>query len=355
MKRGFSLVELLVAIIILLVILGGVYAFFVNFIDQLELQRKKAEVLKEARLAFRVLEDDIKHAGFALPSEVEKNAADCSSGKGVCRFAVYRCDKYSNPTHDPTFCIDQTSVFFIADGWRIIQDWTNDNCPDGNISEEDYEFLADVMSNGGFFSKVVGYGGSKNIEIDKVDIDNKSVSTITFCGSTGSADERARDYWVNHAFIVCGCTNNAGNYGQEGRRIASISSTPSGYVLGFYSKSEVLGYKWCNPTESKVVPAIVWYVAEDPQTGIVWLWRNGRKVLPNVEFFKVHVGYDFNSNGIVEETEWMNAEDFSPNASISAQNPSLCLRFFWFEIYVSFDWKGKRYTVKYRERVDTLP
>ncbi len=319
MRRAVTLVELLVAMVLALALLAAVYSFYLAFLNQNSRQRVKAETLKEVREAFRILEDDVRHAGFGYPKTGCEN-------KGICLFYV---DDECN-VGDETFCKDGTDRFFVADGWQVIKDFTTDHAPDGNIPDSVYEQLVSRE----IFADVTSYtDGSTFIDVDRLDVDNDSAHT--------------KDIKMRKAIIVCGRKNNNGVL-QEGRRIEKIEGSGP-YKLVFNSKENFLYGKYDCSASSKglVIPANVWYVRK-ADDGKYWLYRNEQKVLPNVEDFQVHVGYDENGDGVVEENEWTNRGSLPDNADPKR------LKFFWFEIKVAYYWKGKKYQVNYTMRVDAF-
>jgi len=323
-RKGLTLVELLVSVVMFLIIIAAVYSFFISFLNQQTFQRKKAEALKETRIAFRVLEDDIRHAGFGFPK-----SSPCKD-KGLCLFFVEdNCDY-----HNEQFCKTGTDRFFVADGWKIIKDFTLDGYPDGNITNIDYELLASSK----FSAKVLYYSdGDDFIVVDRLDIDNK----------TDVVNHKADDIVAKKGIIVCGRTNNGGRVGQEGRRIEKIISVSSGWELKFHSLENPLDYKNdCSGDRGIVLPANVWYVRE--KDGHYWLYRNESPVLQDVEDFQIHVGYDFDGDGVVEDSEWINAGSLPDDASYTK------LKFFWFEIKKVFYWKGKKYQVDNTLRVEAF-
>jgi prepilin-type N-terminal cleavage/methylation domain-containing protein len=318
MKRGITLIELLVAIAASTIILAAVYSFYVYFIDQASQQRVKAEFQRKVRLALKLLEDDVRHAGFGL-----RKRSFCN-GKGICLFYI---DNNCNVTE--TFCKKGTDRFFVADGWQIIKDFTDNREADGNITDIDYE----TMSENKFFSRVIDYvEGSKNIKVDKLDIDNRF----------------GNDIKDNKAIIICGRQNGTGKVGQEGKRLASITGT----TLKFLKKEGALSYpnkcmyNCTKSCEGIVLPANVWYVRING--GTYWLYRNEEKVIPDVEDFQVFVGYDLNGDGVVEDSE-LKKTDSLPGDAVPEN-----LRFFLFKIKAAYYWKNEKYQLNSAIRVETF-
>lgn len=306
MKKGLTLIELLVAMAISLVILGSVYAFYQSSLNISSKERKKAQTLKEVREAFRILEDDIRQAGFGFPK------TGCN-GKGICYFYV---DNNCN-VGDETFCKAGTDRFFVADGWQIIKDFTDDGNPDGNIKDKSYE---KIIKNK-YCANVTSYTlGAKQIQVNKVDIDKPDELRTT------------NDIKCKKAIIVCY------NGTVEGRRIEKANPTTK--IIKLNRLEQPL-----STSKGIVLPANVWYVREN--SGTYWLYRNEKRVLPNVEGFQVHVGYDSDGNGIVNGTEG-NTTSLPPDADPKK------LKFFRFDIIVSYKWKGKEYSLNSTMRTEAF-
>jgi len=325
MRRAFTLVELLVAIAVALLVIGAAYKVYDYFAQQSAKEMLKAQVLSQVRAAFRLLEDDVRHAGFGMPEK-----SFCKE-KGICIFSVH-----NNCSAGETFCKNGTDRFFVADGWEIIRDFTADHEVDGDITDDDYRKLSDLA----FYARVVSYtSGEKRIVVDRVDIDNKTD------GVSGD------DIKSNGAIIVCGRVNSSGRVGQEGRRVGDINSLASGYEIEFLSSEEPLSYKYAcgvgctSNCEGIVLPAVVWYVRK-ADDGRYWLYRNEKKVIPDVFDFQIHVGYDLDGDGVVEDSEWINADSLPDDADPDR------LHFFWFEAKVGYQWKGQIRQVNYTLRVD---
>jgi type II secretory pathway pseudopilin PulG len=321
MRKGITLVELLIAMVIALLIIGAVYKVYSYFSQESAKQMVKAQALSQIKAAFRLLEDDIRHAGFGMPDR-----SFCKE-KGICLFSVdNNCHKGDD------FCKDGTDRFFVADGWEIIRDFTDDHMIDGFISDSDYKKL----SNSLFYAKVISYvSGTRKITVDKLDIDNRS---------DGVKSEDIKD---NRAVIICGRLNPSGRVGQEGRRLKSAS----GHEIQFLKKEDPLNYKYAcsadcsDACEGIVLPAVVWYVKK-ADDGRYWLYRNEKRVIPDVFDFQIHVGYDLDGDGVVEDSEWINADSLPDDASPDR------LHFFWFEIKAGYRWKGQIRHVNYTLRVD---
>ncbi len=325
-KKGFSVLEMIIAIFITLIIMAASYKFYLKFFDTFSKEKIKSQLQAQLQDTFEIIEDDIRHASFGLLKQ----------NNGICLYVID--DNCTNSN----LCVPGTDRLFIGDGWQIIRDFTVDNCPDGDIPDTTYQILASKK----FYANVMSYTmDSKSIVLDKIDIDNTCRNVNNLCGSGNSCD----DLLDNKAFIVCGCRNISDKYCQEGRRISSVDESTK--TLNFLVSADSLSCYKCNG--AKVVPAIVWYVKKDSNNDY-WLYRNQQKVIENVVNFSVCAGYDLNGDGIVSGNfnggkcsgEYLSK--IPNNASFSR------LKFLVIAIKMVYKWRGKDYYIEYQDSVETF-
>lgn len=318
-KRAFTLVELLVATVIGLLVVGAAYFIYNFFFKMTTEERTKLKTIQEVRLALSVLEDDIKHASFGYP-KTPPSPSPCHD-KSICVFALEDNCTYGKET----FCKTGEDRLFIGNGWQIIRDFaepidpkTNQGPPDGFISNAKYEVIAGKH----FYAKVHSYvKGEKKVTVDKVDLDGNG----------------EKDFRSGEAIIICGRKRGADS-GQEGRRISKVSDN----TLKFNTTELPLYYdENCGTDKGYVIPAVAWYVRK--QSGIYWLYRNNDAVLPNVESFQVKVGYDKNGDGIIDANEILDA--IPPNAVPSR------LKFFEIKLKVAYYANNKKNVLTYLTKV----
>ena len=322
-KKGMTIPELLVAMFMSLIVVSATYSFYIYFINNASKERAKAEVQKKVNSVFSILSDDVRHSSFGLLK---------SSQKSVCLFVID--DNCS--VGDDSFCKSGTDRFFVADGWQIIRDFADDNCPDGNIADNVYEAIVGKE----YAAKINNYSPPDTIDVNILDIDSKCRSNASLCG-----DGKCDDIKDNKAIIVCGCKDSngaSGNYWQEGRRIGSIDTTSK--TITFLSKEKALNYSYCSP-DGRVLPANVWYIRKATD-GVYWLYRNQRKVMDNVIDFQVEAGYDSNGDGMIDNTEYKNI--LPNNINISD------LKFLKFTMEVQYKWKDKIYKNSFSTTVETF-
>jgi hypothetical protein len=311
----------------MLTVLAASYSFYIFFTNSSNKERAKAVSQKKIQTCFNLIADDIRHAGFGL----QKN-----NNSSICLFSIH--DNCS--AGDESFCKNGTDRLFIANGWQIIRDFTNDNCPDGDISNSDYE----TLSNGNYHAKATYSASQQSISYDKLDIDSKCRGVSTFCGGGGCEDIKD-----NKAIIVCGCKNSLGKYGQEGRRVSSIDNVTR--KINFLNKEAVLNYDNC--TNGSIIPANVWYVKK-ASDGEYWLYRNENKVMNNILNFQVCAGYDTNGDGIINGSfnngscsgEYL--DSLPENADIKN------LKFIIIGIETYYKWKNKTYPVFFKSSTETF-
>ena len=259
-NKALTLVELLVVMVISLMVMGAVYASLSMFLKKTSTSEKKIREEEEIRLALSLLEDDIRHSGFGYLKEEN----------GTCLLAVD--DNCGGPDK---FCEPGTDRLFVADGWRMIREFTEDHCPDGNVPDDVYEALA-----GSAFA-----GNVTSISGDTVIVENLNVNgrNLRGGGLCGDDDDDGSDFSGNGAAIMCGCDDNS----TYGRRISSIdNSTPQ---IDLLSNEEDI-----TANCSKMVPAIIWYVRKPDDDNDFWLYRNESRVLKGIKDFQVKIGYDSN-------------------------------------------------------------
>ncbi len=66
-EDGFTLIEVMITLVILVVVLGAASTLFVNLMRAYKQQSKVAETSMEGLLGLEILRRDIEHAGFGLP------------------------------------------------------------------------------------------------------------------------------------------------------------------------------------------------------------------------------------------------------------------------------------------------
>ncbi len=329
MKKGFTIVELLVSISIFSIILVAASDFYINSMRESSKERLKAFKENEVKEVFRLIEDDIRHADFGYDNKTDN---DNNDNKSIAIYALDKCGSGANET----FCKPNTSRIFIADGWQIIRDFTQDNCPDGDIIDTDYETILNK-----FKAEVVSYTpGNKNITLNTLNIDSKcrQANTSALCGSNTSD---CNDFKDNKALIIARCYDGSNNFGVEGRRIGGISST----TISFISNENFLTYYNCNQAYSVAFPAIVWYIRKN-SNGVFSLYRNENQVIQDVDNFVVRVGYDTNGDGIIQSSELY--ENIPPNSEYSK------LKFFEISIDFYYTWKNKKYLMNYKTSIEAF-
>jgi prepilin-type N-terminal cleavage/methylation domain-containing protein len=327
--KGYTIVELLVVVIIMSLIIVVISNFLIDFTKHNNKQEIKSKAIEEVKEVFRIIEDDIRHAGFAYPGN------NPNINQSICRFFID--DNCS--VSDETFCKANTDRLFIANGWKIIRDHTLDNCPDGYIDNLTYETLA----SSDFYANITTYtSGSKMIGVSSLDIDStcrRIKSSTVLCGTSHAPD--CKDIKARESIIICGCSNSSGQNSQEGRRISNIVSN----ALNFLLKESSLNYDNCS--NGVVLPAISWYVRKDSSSNDFWLYRNQVKVLKHAKKFNVLAGYDNNNNGIIENSELYNK--LPENADIRK------LKYLYLTLQVSYVLKNKEHSLDYSFKVEITP
>ncbi|MBU1449088.1 prepilin-type N-terminal cleavage/methylation domain-containing protein [Patescibacteria group bacterium] len=290
--KGWTLIEIMIALFILSIILVGVYAFLQNSIEISIREKNFAEFQSDTKLALSVIEQDLKMASFGMP--VSCRAASNDSGGIVINSVA-------------------TDRLFLANGWEIIRDFTADGYEDTEITESSYTKIAQKKGkdNRGGYSGILSSDanqGAFSILLDDKNIDLGDEVTI----DDDIRETEAVIMYENSAQIT------------EGHRIASI--TGNNITLGGSLDNDYPA------ATSQVVPAIAYYLQDVGNR--YWLYRNGSKILADVQDFQVEYGYDVTQDRTISDTEW-----FSDIPS-PLDDPTL-LRFVRANMQVKFEHKGR--------------
>ncbi len=276
-NKGFTLIELMVAMAIFSIIMGFAVTAFTDFAKKTPKIKKFSRVNSDSKIALLLMEKDIKSAGFGMPS--------------LLRIAID--DTCAGPD---TFCITNSDRIFIADGWEIIKDFTDNGEVDGAISTANYVNIANTKASaaGGYFAQLTANVASGNtaLPVNTIDIDSVDTPTTT--------DD---DFKANRALIIY--DNNPNPDILEGHRIDSI---PINLLTNDGLNNNVLA------ATAQIVPAIVYYIAE--VGGVNWLFRNNNKVLQGVSSLQFKYGYDNDASDYVENAEWIDTIPAAPDPSL---------------------------------------
>ncbi len=82
-QQGFSIVELMVAMVIGLVLMSGVFSVFLNSKENQDIIFDQVELIDESRVAIEILAYDLKRAGLWGKSSNAKQLFDSDSGKAA--------------------------------------------------------------------------------------------------------------------------------------------------------------------------------------------------------------------------------------------------------------------------------
>ena len=309
---GFSLVELMVVVIIVVIATVGVSASFRTFTRHSSTSLRENEQKMAIEATFRLLKRDLNMAGFGLPAElrlaeddsyetaIESDLApdyDCNSDGDSDDSITEACVNYDldgDGDNDTTTNLTRDRLY-IADGWNILIDITDNNAIDGDIVESptDYYYtVAEKKEDGGYFAKLTSdvSAGATSISVDDLDINRGA-----------ECNGNSTDFKSDASVILYG-QDSSGIYSLEGLPVGSIADTTI-HFLG--SESIDNNYEASGPSpdfipKTKVVPAITWYVEKKTNDKTHWLYRNRDKVLPGVIGFRTSFGYDRKADGL----EW---------------------------------------------------
>ena len=310
-QDGFSLIELLIAFVIVIVTLAGVTASFRNFTKHSSTSFKENEKNAAVEATFQLLKRDLNMAGFGLVSEsrlAEDNQFQTAIESDFTN--SYDCNNDGDST-DPIseICYDYDldgdgalstagslmyrDRLFIANGWSILEDITVNGASDGDIEEgpptDFYYLVANKNETGGYFATLA----------NNVNLGATSVSVVDVNINRTEEVNVADDFKNGEGIILYG-QDTLGTYSLEGHPI-----TFAGAALKLMAAETMANaYDIIGPSlvPTKVVPATTWYVEQKAGAGdtIPWLYRNLDKVLPGVIGFQTSFGYDDNADGL----EW---------------------------------------------------
>lgn len=279
-QGGFSLIELMIAVVVFAFVIAASFATYINFIHSTTRETALTAINADAVTSLKLLENDIRMAGFGLP-QATRVASDDNCNVGA-----------------ESFCKANTDRIFVADGWEILRDFTDNQAEDGQIpvppgSIDYYSKISDAKYNNTYKANLISDAalGATFTTVNKLDIDIDD-----------EYHDPSEDIKANKAFIISDGAN------VEGHRIYRIPSTSITFL-----SHESLNHSYA--ANSSVVPAIAWYVREDPDgrtypdgSKIYWLYRNQNRVIPYVDNFQIRYGYDAEPNspttGGIQSADW---------------------------------------------------
>jgi len=303
-QAGFSLVELMVATVIVIVTLVGVTASLQGFNRHSSTSFRESERNAVVKATFQLLQRDLNMAGFglaletrlaeddqyetAIESDFTSNYDFNGDGDSLDDVTEANLDYDLNNDGDKTDPMYRDRLY-LANGWSILEDITDNNATDGNIVETptDYYYLvANKKENGGYFAKLTApkNSGALTMTVDSLNINAGEEVTVE------------DDFKADAAVIICG-ESSTGTFSLEGLPIGSFSAP--GATIDFQDAEALAGSYVVSGTvmDTEVVPAILWQVKKNPGEDY-WLYRNHDKVMPGVIGFQVSYGYDADNDGL---------------------------------------------------------
>jgi len=273
-EKGFTLTELLLVIVISAITMAATFSMYQSFMNGVSRESAVDDINSNVKSVFKIIEKDIMMAGYGMPQGTRVASHNtCSAG-------------------DESFCKDKGDRLFLADGWEILKDVTDNSEDDGKIIPMYMTFLANKKD-----SSAGGYSANLTGDVSSSDTTAGIASLDLNAGEETSAD---RDFSASGALII------GDNARAEGHRINTVSDPPDPATVTLLVK-DPFSDSYLSAASS-VVPAIAWYVRSDPPpnktysdgTPVYWLYKNEDKVMPYVDDFQVQYGYDANNNGL----EW---------------------------------------------------
>jgi prepilin-type N-terminal cleavage/methylation domain-containing protein len=269
--NGFTILEVLIVMLISSVLMAAVLNSYITYINSVSKEMAQDKINAEVNSVFKILEKDIMMAGYGLP-------------KGTRVASHNNCN-----AADETFCKANTDRLFLADGWELLTDITDNHEDDGQISATYMTYISDAKNCtvGGYRALLTAdvTGGAFSLTVADLNINNGQEST--------ASPPYDNDFKDGNAFIIGDSTN------VEGHRIDTVSAGISLLANDQFSGT------YLQASAPSVVPATAWYLRNDPDgkkyrdgSTVYWLYRNGDRVMPYVDNFKIQYGFDANNDGV---------------------------------------------------------
>lgn len=250
--------------------MGAVLTVFTQYVNTSAQQSNQDDINAEVNALFKVIEKDVMMAGYGLPTRTRiASHFNCNVG-------------------NENFCKNNSDRLFVADGWQVLSDVTDNNENDGQVATDYMTFIANKKSGstGGYCTQL------------KVDNGAGAIGATLLALNINAGEEltvSATDFAAGSAIII------GDNARVEGHTLktATLPETVETMVADPFIEA------YQSAVDHSVVPATVWYVRRDPDgktfsdgSAVYWLYRNNFKVLPNVSDFKIKYGYDTKNDGI---------------------------------------------------------
>ncbi len=304
--KGFSLIELLVVVGIIMLVLGAAFETYLSMFKKSLPEQQKASAQAETSIDIQLLVTDIKNAGFAMPKEAavaSKNNLTQAEAKVWQQISNSDWNKYSH--------LEGTDRLYLADATQIFEDFSDDCTEVGNISLNDYAriVMSKLQGSVGFHAKLTADAqeGDSSISVDTPDIDGNAnqcectgaCTAKTSCDATTRKDKDC-DFRANKAVIIV--DTNAKQI--EGRRVSGQHDKTSTTIE--FKSGETLEHDY-SKNSSYVVPAICYWLGVPTENSpfygqpqVFTLYRNSDPYIDGVEDFQVQYGYDKDGNGALE-------------------------------------------------------
>jgi len=293
-QKGFTLLEIMVAISIFMLVIGAAFSAYITMVKHSSTETAKAVDQMATNIDLQVLVTDIKNAGFAMPAICAVAPKDNLSEDEAKSWECIPNDKWNDYSN-----IEGTDRLYLADAGEIIQDFSDDCTEVGDLSNSDYKIISNAKIQNGYFAKLISDAneGDTSIAVDTNDIDgndNNCICNSTCSGTSHCTSSRRKekdcDFKARKALIIADSNSNK----VEGRRIASNHNKTS--LIISFKGGETLENDF--PTNSYVVPAICYHLGiptdKSPFCGqkqVFTLYRNSDPYIDGVEDFQVQYKY----------------------------------------------------------------
>jgi hypothetical protein len=231
-NSGFSILELIIALAIVMLVLAAATTFFIGTVRQYKIQTKIVESNIEGVLGLELLRQDLESLGFGVPWD------NISTGGGEATSVLSSSDrtilKASDATtlravvslNNPTDCTVNGSDYLVirstrvgmgnaAGKWTTLQpgvgNWRDWGSTEENLGDDDYVIVLSPTLNhrtlatpgtGILFSAVAGYAPADNLTVANIVY---GVDNITLKFPWNRAD-----YYIDNASRPLRCAPNTG-------------------------------------------------------------------------------------------------------------------------------------------------
>ncbi|MDY6833547.1 MAG: prepilin-type N-terminal cleavage/methylation domain-containing protein, partial [Chloroflexota bacterium] len=151
-QEGFSIIEFMIAIAIIAVVIGAAFQAHLTMSKSNITETAKIEGQFESAIELQILENDIKNAGFCVPtvctvaSKNDLSSLEAEDWEGFT--SAETGGDYSN--------ITGTDRLYLSDLAEIVEDFSSDQTESGALTDADYTTMVNAkLNNNGYFATLL--------------------------------------------------------------------------------------------------------------------------------------------------------------------------------------------------------